>query len=58
MPDFSENITSTLIMAEKIDPIVVGETISDEHKQRWLLTSRKFHECGLCGEEPQAYPGD
>ena len=41
-----------------IDPIVTGLTISDEHKREWAERHKRFLECGLCGEEPQAFPGD
>lgn len=46
------------VIAENLDPIVVGHTISSEHKKHWEIVSAKYHECGLCGEEAQAYPGD
>ncbi len=58
MQENSEQLNSSLLLAKNLDPIVVGQTISDEHKQRWLNSSQKYKECGLCGEEPQAYPGD
>lgn len=41
-----------------IDPIVTGETITDEHKRLWKIQNKKYLECGLCGEEPQAFPGE
>ena len=39
-----------------IDPIVTGETITDEHKRLWKIQNKKYNECGLCGEEPQPFP--
>lgn len=56
--DTTKERTTLPAIAENLDPIVVGQTISDEHKKRWQLTSAKYHECGLCGEDTQAYPGD
>lgn len=41
-----------------IDPIITGISISDEHKRLWKIQNEKYLECGLCGEEPQAFPGD
>ncbi len=61
--DFNKNsvIKATEISyysSENIDPIIVGHLISDAHKRRWEINSNKYHECGMCGEEAQAYPGD
>lgn len=41
-----------------IDPIITGITIMDEHKRLWKIQNEKYLECGLCGEEPQAFSGD
>ena len=41
-----------------IDPIITGVSISQEHLRLWKINSDKYNECGLCGEELQAYPGD
>jgi len=41
-----------------IDPIITGESISDEHKRLWKIQNEKFINCGLCGEKPQPFPGD
>jgi hypothetical protein len=41
-----------------VDPIITGITISDEHKRIWKIQNKKYLRCGLCGEEPQAFPGD
>lgn len=41
-----------------IDPIIVGHSISDAHKQQWAIKNKKYKECGLCGEELQPYPGE
>lgn len=41
-----------------VDPIITGETISDEHKRMWKIQNEKYLECGLCGAKPQAFPGD
>lgn len=43
---------------DPIDPIVTGETITDEHKRLWKIQNKKYLECGLCGEEAQAFPGE
>jgi len=42
----------------QIDPIITGQSISDDHKQKWLIQNKKYKECGLCGADTQAYPGD
>jgi hypothetical protein len=47
-----------LISEGSIDPIITGESISDEHKRLWKIQNKKYLECGLCGEEPQPFPGD
>ena len=43
---------------ENIDPIITGVSISQEHLRVWKINNDKYRECGLCGEELQAYPGD
>lgn len=45
-------------LAGSVDPIVTGMSISDEHKRLWKIQNKKFLKCGLCGEEPQSFPGD
>ncbi len=45
------------VIAENLDPIMVGHTISSEYKKHWELVSAKYYECGLCGEV-QAFPAD
>lgn len=39
-----------------VDPIIVGKTISTEHIAKWAKQSASYNRCGLCGEEPQAFP--
>jgi hypothetical protein len=58
VPNNSNDSAILSTTTENLDPIILGQTISLEHKKRWALDSAKFHECGLCGEEAQAYPGD
>ena len=53
-----EKTPEYLISEGSIDPIITGESISDEHKRLWNIQNKKYLECGLCGEEPQAFPGD
>lgn len=43
---------------KNIDPIIVGRTISASYKKQWAIDSKKYKECGLCGEEMQAFPGE
>ncbi len=52
---FTEN---DFTVASDVDPIIVGHSISDAHKQQWKLNNEKYKECGLCGEEMQAFPAD
>lgn len=47
-----------VINENSIDPIITGHSISDEHKRSWKIQNKKYLECGLCGEEPQPFPGD
>ncbi len=42
----------------KIDPMIVGHAISKQHVELWKQKSAQYKECGLCGEEPQAFPAD
>ncbi len=57
VPSSSNEKANILAVSQSLDPIILGHTISDEHKKSWKLVSAKYHECGLCGEA-QAYPGD
>lgn len=41
-----------------VDPIITGKSISVEHKRMWNIQNKEYLECGLCGEEPQAFPSD
>jgi len=44
--------------AQEIDPIVLGEAISESHRNAWKLQNAKYLECGLCAVEYQPFPGD
>ncbi len=54
----AEKSPEYMIAEGSIDPIITGESISDEHKRLWKIRNKNYLECGLCGEELQPFPGD
>ncbi len=54
----SSNDFSYAVENENIDPIILGGKISNNHIENWQLKNEKFKQCGFCGEEFQAFPGD
>lgn len=54
----TNNNPDNLSLENAVDPVITGETISDEHKRLWKIQNEKYLECGLCGQEPQPFPGD
>jgi len=47
-----------VVYGQEVDPIILGETISQSHREAWKLQNAKYIECGLCAVEHQPFPGE
>ena len=54
----SNNSKTIAYSPQKIDTIIVGRSVNPAHFAAWQEQNKKYIECGLCGEVPQAFPGD